>query len=124
MVYYVEFYMAYTKTMSWVHELRLWAKTQISKLIFLHYIDFFYRDIIENNLLSQFNQNRIIYFVNDLFTDKPSKLFSFQNHYFNDIHVFVSFFLMSTCKMDCYFSFWLNLPICIHVSMFEKSNIM
>ena len=48
-------------------------------------------DIIENNHLCQFCQNSIIYFVNDLFTDKPSKLFSFQNHYFNEIHVHVSY---------------------------------
>ena len=48
-------------------------------------------DIIENNHLSQFYQHSIIYFVNDLFTDKPSKLFSFQNHYFNDIHIHVSY---------------------------------
>ena len=70
--------------MSWVYELNFGVathrQTQISKLIFLYYIDF-----IEKNHLGQFYQNSIIYFVKDLLTDKPIKLFSFQNHFLNDI---------------------------------------
>ena len=35
-----------------------------------------------------------IYFVNDLFTDKPSKFLFVQKHYFNDIHMFLLLFLL------------------------------